>query len=142
MDCQEAQFRAIATLEGAERRPLTFGWRVALAVITCPQQWKRWPAVCSCQVPGGGGRLRGLSLDLRLLVELLPQGCLHLSRDVWRRLADLHGRLLELDRVPAVHLRFQWVLLLHLAHFAACGRQGVGRERFGVTHAEAIFHVS
>lgn len=99
-------------------------------------------AVCSCGVPGGGRRLGGLSLDLSLLLELLPQGCLHLSRNVWRCLADLHGRFLELDRVPAVHLRFQRVLLLHLPRFAVCGRQGVGRERFGETHAEAIFHVS
>lgn len=111
-----------------------------LSVCSC-HYMSRVVGVRSCRVPGGGRRLRGLSLDLRLLLELLPQGRLHLSRNVWRRLADLHGRLSELDRVPAVRLGFQRVLLLHLPGFAARGRQGVGRERFGKTHAEAIFHV-
>lgn len=100
------------------------------------------PAAGSCQVPGGGRRFRGLSLDLSLRVELPSQGRLDLGRNVWRRLADLHGRFLELDRVPAVHLHFQRILLLHLPHFAVGGQQRVGLRRLGETNTEAIFHMS
>lgn len=98
-------------------------------------------AVGSCRVPGGGGWLSCLPLDLSLLAELFPQGCLHLGGDVRRRLADLHGRFQELDRAPPIHLHFQRVLFLHLPRFALCGRRGVGRRHLGETHVEAIFDV-
>lgn len=92
-------------------------------------------------VPGGGGWLCGLPLDLSLLAELFPQGGLHLGGDVRRRLADLHGRLQELDRAPSIHLHFQRVLLLHLRCFALGDGRGVGRRRLGETHVEAIFNM-
>lgn len=97
-------------------------------------------AAGSVGVPGGGGGLGGLPLDLRLLAELLPQGRLHLGGDVRRRLADLHGGLQELHGAPSVHLHLQRVLLLHLRRFVALGdRRGGGWRRLGETHVEAIF---
>lgn len=96
-------------------------------------------AAGSCEVPGGGGWLGGLPLDLRLLAELLPQGGLHLGGDVRRRLADLHGRLQELHSAPPVHLHLQRVLLLHLSHFALGDRRRCSRRHVGESHVEAIF---
>lgn len=93
-------------------------------------------------VPGGGGGLGGLPLDFRRLsTDLLPQGRLHLSGDVWGRLADLHGRLQVLNRVLPVHLHLQRLLLFHLCHFALGDRRGSGRGRLEETHVEAIFGV-
>lgn len=91
-------------------------------------------------VPGGGGGLGGLPLDLGLLAELLPQRRLHLGGDVRRRLADLHGRLQELDGAPPVGLHLQRVLLLQLPSAALGGQRGVGRRHLGEAHTQAIFH--
>lgn len=94
-------------------------------------------------VPGGGGGLSGLPLDLGLLAQLPPQGRLHLGGDVRGRLADLHGRLQQLDGAAPVGLHLQRVLLLQLTSAALGGqRRAGGRGHLGKGHAEAILHRS
>lgn len=124
---------------GSKMLPLCYDWKKNKHVCVKSSLW--WCAGQTGRVPGGGGGLSRLPLDLRLLAELLPQSCLHLGRDVWRSLADLHGRLQQLDGAPSVHLHFHRVLLLHLRCFALIDRCSVGRRHLGETHAEAILHV-
>lgn len=66
----------------------------------------KWGGEVCGGVPGGGGGLSGLPLDLGLLAHLPPQGRLHLSWDVRGRLADLHGRLQQLHSAASVGLHF------------------------------------
>lgn len=115
------------------------GKKKLVITILSSEEGRVVSAVGSCEVPGGGGRLGGLPLDLRLLAELFPQGGLHLGGDVRRRLADLHGRLQELHGAPPVHLHLQRVLLLHLSHFALGDRRRCSRRHVGESHVEAIF---
>lgn len=94
-------------------------------------------------IPGGGGGLSGLPLDLGLLAQLPPQGRLHLGRNVWGRLANLHGRFQQLDGAAPVGLHLQWVFLLQLAGTALGGQGRASRwGHLGEGHAEAILHRS
>lgn len=67
-----------------------------------------------CVSPGGRGRFSGLPLDFGMLAQTVTQGLLHLGRDVWRCLADLHGRLQNINRAAAVDLHFWYLPLLIL----------------------------
>lgn len=83
--------------------------------------------------PGGRGRFSGLPLDFGLLGQTVTQSLLHLSRDVWWRLADLHGRLQDLNRTAAIDLHFWYlppfvvlIVLLDLRWLSSCNRKCLG----------------
>lgn len=54
--------------------------------------------------PGGRRGLCGLSLQPRVTRDVLSDRHLHLGRDVWGRVADLHGRLQEAQGVGVLQL--------------------------------------
>lgn len=67
-----------------------------------------------CASPRRRCRFSCLPLDFGLLAQTVTQSLLYISRDVWRCLADLHGRLQNLNRAAAVDLYFWYLPLLIL----------------------------